>query len=80
MNYDSSDNVSMETKALIFRSGQQDEFGRIHPLAVFGRTRNGYSVTVSRNVRPFLTSVRAVLRSAEMSGMTHLSVGPDLCG
>lgn len=77
---DTSENLSMNTLALIFSSGQQDQFGRTWPLAVFGTTHNGRSVTVTRNVRPSVYHVRRVLAMAEDWKMTNLHVGPDCCG
>lgn len=72
--------LSMDIKALIFRAGQQDQFGRTWPLAVFGRTRDGRSVTVQRNVRASVQDVASVLERAESWGMTHVTVGYDSCG
>jgi hypothetical protein len=80
MDYDSSTQITEATEALIFQSGQADSVGRTWPLAVFGRTHDGRSITAQRNVQPSLHAVAAVLASCEASGMTHLTVGADLCG
>ena len=78
--YETADNISTDTLALIFREGQPDQFGRIGPLAIFGRTRAGYCTTWTRNVRPSLYCVREQLAAAQSCGMTHLTVSLDLCG
>lgn len=78
--YDTSAEVTMDTKALIFRDGQVDEFGRVWPLALFGRTHDGRSRTLQRNIHPSLHSVRSALRRAESSSCTHLEIGGDGCG
>lgn len=78
--YETSEDISMDTKALIFREGQQDQFGRVFPLAIFGRTHDGRCITAQRNVFPSLFAVRSALQCAEAYKMTHLTVGIDACG
>lgn len=77
--YETSQNVSMDTLALIFKNGMVDRYGRVWPLAIFGRTHDGRDITAMRNVMPSLFAVRKALASLEGS-MTHLQVGPDVCG
>jgi hypothetical protein len=72
--------LDMNTLALIFTAGQPDEFGRTSPLTVYGRTTEGYSRVVTRNVRPRVEAVQKVFDMAEGWGMTNIHAGYDLCG
>lgn len=72
--------LTMDVKALIFANGQQDQFGRVWPLAVFGRNPKGYVVTIARNVYPSLTAVAAVVTANVWNGFTHITVSGDSCG
>lgn len=72
--------MDMNTKALIFTAGQQDQFGRISPLAVYATTRTRRSICLARNVPPHVQPVQAILDSAIASGMTNIHVSYDTCG
>ncbi len=51
--------MDMDTKALIFTAGQQDRFGRVWPLAVYGTSPARYSICLARNVSPHVHAVQA---------------------
>lgn len=70
----------MDTKALIFTAGQQDRFGRVWPLAVYGTSPARYSICLAQNVSPHVHAVQAQLDSAERLGMTNVHVTYDVCG
>ena len=72
--------MDMDTKALIFEAGQQDQFGRWSVLAVYGTTHAGRSVCAARNVRPTTTDVQMQLDSCERMKMTKVHVSYDSCG
>lgn len=72
--------MDIDTKALIFTAGQQDQFGRVSPLAVYGTTRTGRSICVTRNVSPHVAPVQMVLDSCEAAEMTNVYVTYDSCG
>lgn len=72
--------MDMDTKALIFQAGQQDQYGRVWPLAVYGRTRQGYSRCLARNVAPHVEPVQKQLDYAESMGCTNIHVTYDSCG
>ena len=72
--------MDMATKALIFTAGQQDQFGRTWPLAIYGTTRAGRSICLSRNISPHVAAVQSYLDSAEQMQMRDVHVVYDTCG
>jgi len=72
--------MDMASKALIFTAGQQDQFGRTWPLAIYATTRTHRSICLARNVPPHVQPVQDYLDSAEDAGMTNVHVGYDSCG
>jgi len=72
--------LDLDTLSLIFTAGQQDQFGGASALAVYGRTKAGRSICITRNINPSVESVSRVVFRAEDDGMTNIHVSYDSCG